>query len=108
MVLMAGLELPIRAIREQIASALHVVVHQSRLRDGSRRIVAVTEVQRMEGEHIVVQDLFRFERRGIGPDGKVLGDHVATGVRPLFMDIIEAEGIDLSPDVFAALKTGKR
>src|SRR5665811_1749814 len=65
MVLMAGMDLPVRAIREQIASAVHVIVHQSRLRDGSRRITAITEVQRMEGEHIVVQDLFIFDRKGI-------------------------------------------
>jgi pilus assembly protein CpaF len=101
MVLMAGMELPMRAIREQIASALQIIVHQSRLRDGSRRIVAITEVQRMEGEHIVVQDLFRFERKGIGQDGKIIGEHQATGVRPLFMEIIEAEGIELSPEIFA-------
>jgi pilus assembly protein CpaF len=108
MVLMAGMELPVRAIREQIASALHLIVHQSRLRDGTRKIVGITEVQRMEGEHIVVQDLFRFERRGVGPDGKVIGEHLATGVRPLFMEIVEAEGIDLSAEIFAAPRMGRR
>ena len=100
MVLMAGMELPIKAIREQIAGALHLIVHQSRLRDGSRRIVSITEVQRMEGEHIVLQELFNFERHGIGPDGKILGRHRATGVRPLFMELLEAEGIDLAPEIF--------
>lgn len=101
MVLMAGMDLPVRAIREQICGALHLIVHQSRMRDGSRKITAITEVQRMEGEQIVLQDLFLFERTGIGEDGKILGQHVPTGVRPLFMDIIEAEGIDLSADIFA-------
>ena len=100
MVLMAGMELPVKAIREQIAGALHLIVHQSRLRDGSRRITSITEVQRMEGEHIVLQELFAFERLGMGADGKVLGRHRATGVRPLFMDLIEAEGIDLAPEIF--------
>jgi pilus assembly protein CpaF len=100
MVLMAGMDLPIKAIREQIASALHVIVHQSRLRDGSRRITSITEVQRMEGEHIVLQELFNFERHGLSPEGKVLGRHRSTGVRPLFMETIEAEGIDLPAEIF--------
>jgi len=100
MVLMAGTELPSRAIREQIASALDLIVHQSRLRDGSRKIVAITEVQRMEGEQIVLQDIFVYQRQGIGKDGRVLGVHTPTGVRPLFMDVLEAEGIELPPDVF--------
>lgn len=100
MVLMAGMELPVKAIREQIAGALHLIVHQSRLRDGSRRITSITEVQRMEGEHIVLQELFTYERRGLGSDGQVLGQHKATGVRPLFMETIEAEGIDLPTEIF--------
>jgi pilus assembly protein CpaF len=100
MVLMAGMDLPVKAIREQIAGALHLIVHQSRLRDGSRRITSITEVQRMEGEHIVLQELFLFERHGLGPDGRVLGRHRSTGVRPLFMETIEAEGIDLPPEIF--------
>lgn len=100
MVLMAGMELPMRAIREQICSALHLIVHQSRMRDGTRKVTAITEVQRMEGEHIVLQDLFKFERTGIGEGGKVLGEHMPTGARPLFMDIIEAEGLELSAEIF--------
>jgi len=100
MVMMAGMELPSSAIREQIASALHVIVHQNRLRDGSRRITAVTEVQRMKGEGIVLQDLFVFKRQGIDENGNVVGRHSATGVRPLFVDILQAEGYDLSADVF--------
>jgi len=100
MVMMAGMELPSSAIREQIASALHLIVHQNRLRDGSRRITSVTEVQRMEGEGIVLQDLFVFKRQGIDEDGNVIGRHTAIGVRPLFVDILQAEGYDLSADVF--------
>jgi len=76
------------------------IVHQNRLRDGSRRITSITEVQRMEGEGIVLQDLFTFKRRGIDEEGNVIGEHTATGVRPLFMDILEAEGYKLSADIF--------
>lgn len=101
MVLMAGTELPSRAIREQISSALHLIVHQSRLRDGSRKITHITEVQRMESEQIVLQDLFVFRQHGVDSDGNVVGEHVATGARPLFMDIFEAEGVTLPPDIFA-------
>jgi len=100
MTLMAGMELPVTAIRQQISSALHLIVQQNRLRDGSRRITSITEVQRMEGEGIVLQDLFGFNRRGIDEEGNVIGEHTATGVRPLFMDILEAEGYKLSADVF--------
>ena len=100
MVLMAGMELPVKAIREQISGALHLIVHQSRLRDGSRRIMSITEVQRMEGEHVVLQELFAFERHGMSTEGKIIGQHKATGVRPLFMDLIEAEGIDLPAEIF--------
>jgi len=100
MTLMAGMELPISAIRQQISSALHLIVHQNRLRDGSRRVTYITEVQRMEGEGIVLQDLFTFKRQGIDKEGNVIGEHAATGVRPLFMDILEAEGYQLSADVF--------
>ncbi len=97
MVLMAGTELPSRAIREQIASALDLIVHQSRLRDGSRKIVSITEVQRLEGEMIVTQELFRFEQCGVDEEGKVIGQHVNTGLRPLFADKLEALGVEL-PD----------
>jgi len=100
MTLMAGMELPINAIRQQISSALHLIVQQNRLRDGSRRITSITEVQRMEGEGIVLQDLFTFNRQGIDNEGNVIGEQTATGVRPLFMEILEAEGYKLSADVF--------
>ncbi len=100
MVLMAGMDLPSRAIREQIAAALHLIVHQSRLRDGSRRITHITEVQRLEGDQIVLQDLFLFNQRGVDRDGRVVGEHVATGATPLFMDFFEAEGVPLPLDIF--------
>jgi len=99
MVLMAGMDLPLRAIREQIASALHLVVHQERMRDGSRKIVAITEVQGMEGDVIVMQDLFKFEQEGI-EGGKVIGRLKPTGIRPKFMEIIEAANIHLPPTIF--------
>ena len=100
MALMAGMELPSRAIREQIAAALHLIVHQSRMRDGSRRVTAITEVQRMEGEGIVLQDLFLFKRHGVDEEGRVIGEHNPTGVRPLFMDVLEAEGVNLPSALF--------
>ncbi|MBC7286959.1 MAG: CpaF family protein [Armatimonadetes bacterium] len=94
MVLMAGTELPSRAIREQIASALDLIIHQSRLRDGSRKIVSITEVQRLEGDTICTQELFRVEQRG-RKDGRVVGEHCFTGLRPLFAERLIAEGIEL-------------
>ncbi len=108
MVLMAGTDLPSRAIREQIASALHLIVHQSRLRDGSRKITHITEVQRMEGDQIVLQDLFVYQQHGVDRDGRVIGEHVATGCRPLFMDLFEAEGVELPPDIFTPKPAGMR
>jgi pilus assembly protein CpaF len=100
MVLMAGFELPIRAIREQVASAIHGVVHLSRLRDGKRRISHISEVVGMEESHITMQDVFLFEQRGIDSDGQVLGSLQPTGIRPRFMDKIEEQGIHLDPHTF--------
>jgi pilus assembly protein CpaF len=99
MVLMAGFDLPHRAIREQVSSALHLIVHQERMRDGSRKIVNVTEVQGMEGEIITMSDIFVFEKQGI-ENGKVIGRLIPTGLRPKFMDKLEAAGIRLPPSVF--------
>lgn len=95
MVLMAGTELPSRAIREQIASALDLIVHQSRLRDGSRKVVSITEVQRLEGDMIVTQELFRYEQHGVDSEGNAVGEHVNTGLRPLFAEKLEAVGVEL-------------
>src|SRR5579884_1399902 len=99
MVLMAGMDLPVRAIREQIASAVDLIVQQSRLRDGSRKIVAITEVQGMEGEMITLQDIFTFEQEAF-EGGKVIGRIKPTGVRPKFMPKLEDAGIRLPPTVF--------
>ncbi len=99
MVMMAGMDLPLRAIREQIASAIQLVVHVDRLRDGSRRVVKVSEVQGMEGESVVMQDLFVFEQTGF-QNGRVLGALKSIGLRPKFADKFVQNGIELPPDIF--------
>ena len=99
MTLMAGMELPVRAIREQVSSAIDLIVHQERLRDGSRRITNITEVSGMEGDVITTTDLFIFEQTGI-ENGKVLGHLRPTGLRPKFMEKVEAAGIHLPPSIF--------
>jgi pilus assembly protein CpaF len=99
MALMAGMELPIRAIREQLASAIDVIVHQERLRDGTRKVVNVTEVSGMEGEVITMTDVFLYEQSGY-EDGKVIGRLRPTGLRPKFIDKIEAAGIHLPATIF--------
>lgn len=100
MVLMAGMDLPVRAIREQISSAVDVIVHMARLKDGSRKVTRITEVQGMEGDIIVLQDLFVFEQTGVNSGGKVLGRFRATGIRPKFMPRLEVSGIELPADIF--------
>ncbi len=100
LVLMAGLDLPSRAIREQIASAINIVVHQARLQDGRRRITHISEIQGMEGNVVVIQDLFKWEQSGIDPDGNVLGAHHPTGLRPRFLDRILDRGIQLPATLF--------
>jgi pilus assembly protein CpaF len=102
MTLMAGTELPAKAIREQIASALDLIVHQSRLRDGSRKVTHITEVQGMEGDVVVLQDIFVFQQEGIEQDGTIRGHHRPTGLRPRCMDKLIEEGIPLPPTVFAS------
>jgi pilus assembly protein CpaF len=99
MTMMAGMELPQRAIREQIASALQLVVHLERQRDGTRKVTHITEIQGMEGDVITMTDLFVFDQTGI-EDGKVIGRLRPTGLRPKFMDQIEASGIHLPPSIF--------
>ena len=100
MALMAGMDLPVRAIREQIASAIDLIIHQSRMQDGTRKVTNVSEVIGMEGDVITMQDVFRFEQTAI-EDGKVLGELVPTGLRPKFMEKIEAHGIHLPPSIFS-------
>ncbi len=99
MVLMAGMDLPHRAIREQIASAIHLIVHQDRLRDGSRKVMSITEVQGMEGDVITTSEIFRFEQTSI-ENGKVIGRLRPTGLRPKFMWKIQEAGIMLPPSIF--------
>src|ERR671937_355451 len=99
MVLMAGMELPVRAIREQISSAVDLIVQQSRMRDGSRKVTHITEVQGMEGDKITLQDVFLFEQEAY-ENGKVIGGVKPTGVRPKFMPKIEEAGIALPPSIF--------
>jgi pilus assembly protein CpaF len=102
MVLMAGVELPLRAIREQIASAVDLVVHQERLRDGSRKITAITEVQGMEGDVIVLQDVFVFEQTGVA-EGRITGRLRPTGVRPRFAEKFSVLGIHLPTGIFGSV-----
>ncbi len=99
MVLMAGMDLPVRAIREQIASAIQLVVHQERLRDGTRKVVSITEIQGMEGDIITMSEIYTFEQTGI-EDGRVIGRLRPTGIRPKFIGQIQAAGIMLPPAIF--------
>jgi pilus assembly protein CpaF len=99
MCLMAGMDLPVRAIREQISAAVDVIVQQERMRDGTRKITYITEVSGMEGDVIVMTDIFLFEQTGI-ENGKIVGRLRPTGLRPKFMDKIEATGIHLPPAIF--------
>jgi len=100
MVMMAGMELPVKAIRQQVASAVDLIVHVSRLRDGSRVVTHMTEVLGMEGDTIQLQDIFLFEQQGVDDNGKVIGYHYATGITPKCFTQIEAEGIRLDKAIF--------
>jgi pilus assembly protein CpaF len=102
MVLMAGMELPLRAIREQMASAIQLIVHQARMRDGTRKITNVSEVQGMEGDVVVTQDIFAFVQTGLDGD-RIVGELRPTGVRPKFTETFDVMGIDLPDDVFEAV-----
>jgi len=107
MVMMAGMDLPLRAIREQIASALDLIIHQERMRDGTRRITHVTEVQGMEGDTIVMQDIFAFQQTAF-QDGKIIGSLEPTGMRPKFSDRLEAAGVPLAAEIFMAAPSRPR
>jgi pilus assembly protein CpaF len=99
MCLMAGMDLPVRAIREQVSSAVDVICQQARMRDGTRKVTSITEVSGMEGDIITMTDIFVFEQTGI-ENGKIMGRLRPTGLRPKFMDKIEAAGINLPPSIF--------
>lgn len=100
MILFAGTNLPNRATREQISSAIDVIVQVSRMADGSRRIVSITELTGMEGEIITMQEIFRYHRRGIATDGTVIGGFESTGVRPTFMERLRLAGAEIPTDLF--------
>lgn len=100
MVLMAGVELPVKAIREQIASAIDLIIHQARLRDGSRKITYITEVQGMEGDVIVLQDIFAYDQTGKDHNGRITGEFHPAGIRPKFMEKLESNGIVLPNAIF--------
>ena len=101
MVLMAGTELTLRAIREQVSSAIDLVVHMERMRDGTRRVTNVTEVQGMEGDTVVLQDIFKFEQTGF-QSGRVLGKLVSTGLRPKFSEKFAVNNIELPVEIFSS------
>jgi pilus assembly protein CpaF len=100
MVLMAGMDLPLKVVRQQISSAVDLIIQQTRLKDGSRKVTAITEVAGMEGDTVVLTDVFKFEQTSIGQDGKIVGDLKATGIRPIFGPRLEASGFKLSADIF--------
>ena len=99
MVLMAGMDLPHRAIREQISSAIHLIIQTNRLRDGTRKVTSISEIQGMEGDVITMSEIFRFEQTGM-ENGRVIGRLRPTGLRPKFMYKIQEAGIMLPPSVF--------
>ncbi len=108
MCMMAGMDMPLVVIREQIASAINLIVQQTRLRDGSRKVSAITEVQGLESGTVVLQDIFVLEEKGITPEGKMITELRPTGVRPKFTPQLEANGFKLPPSIFGAVFPGRR
>ena len=100
MVLMAGMDLPLKVVRQQISSAVDLIIQQTRLKDGSRKVTAITEVVGMEGDIVVLTDIFKFEQTGLGQDGKILGELKATGIRPIFTPRLDAAGFKLGAEIF--------
>ena len=98
--MMAGMDLPLKAIRSQIASAVDLIIQQSRLRDGSRKITYISEIVGMEGDIITLSDIFKFEQTGVDDEGKILGKLKATGIRPHFMHRFQEDGIVLPSRIF--------
>jgi pilus assembly protein CpaF len=108
MCLMSGMDIGIRAIREQVASALQLIVHQSRMKDGTRRITHLTEIVGMEGDVITLQDLFLFDyKAGIDPEGRFLGGLKSTGLRPRFLEPLAEHGITVPAEIFAPVPGGR-
>ncbi|HEX6292351.1 MAG TPA: CpaF family protein [Herpetosiphonaceae bacterium] len=108
MCMMAGMDMPVAVIREQIASAINLIVQQTRLRDGSRKVSAITEVQGLESGTVVLQDIFILEEKGMTPEGKMITEMRPTGVRPKFTPQLEANGFKLPPSIFGAVFPGRR
>ena len=100
MSLMSGLDLPVRVLREQIASAIDLIVQVTRLRDGARKVTQVTEVAGMEGDTVVLSDIFKFEQTTVTTDGKVIGELKPTGIRPMFTPRLEAAGLSCDRGVW--------
>ena len=100
MIAMAGIEMPLKAVRSQISSAVNLIVQASRLQDGSRRMVSITEVTGMEGEVISMQEVFRYQRVGLTPDNKIIGHFTATGIRSHFSERFRMWGYDLPSTIF--------
>jgi pilus assembly protein CpaF len=101
MVLMSGMDLPSRAIREQIASAVDIIIHESRMSDGTRKVTAITEVTGLEGNQIVMQDIFAFKQTGVDSDGKIVGYMKPTGAIPTWIDQLKSRGIQYDMSMFA-------
>ena len=102
LVMMAGMDLPLKVVRQQIASAVDLIVQQSRLKDGTRKVTDITEVAGMEGDTVVLTDVFKFEQTGVAEGGKIIGNLKPTGIRPHFSPRLEAAGLKLGPEVFGA------
>jgi pilus assembly protein CpaF len=100
MVSLANANMPLDAIRHQISNSVHLIVQVSRMSDGTRRVVNITEITGMEGQVVTMQDLFVFEKRGMSPEGRVIGRFAATGIRPRFDEKLLSAGIQLSPSLF--------
>ena len=108
MVLMSGMDLPLKVVRQQISSAVDLIIQQTRLKDGSRKVTAITEVVGMEGEVVVMTDIFKFEQTGVGENGKIIGELKPTGIRPIFGPQLEAAGFKLGAEVFMTTSTQRR
>jgi pilus assembly protein CpaF len=106
LVLMAGMDLPLKVVRQQVSSAIDLIVQQSRLKDGQRKVIGITEVAGMEGDTVVLTDIFKFDQTGVAADGKVLGELIATGLRPNFSPRLESAGFKLGASVFATKSLG--
>ena len=106
MVLMAGMDLPLKVVRQQIASAVDLIIQQTRLKDGARKVTAITEVVGMEGDTVVLTDIFKFEQTGVGPNDKILGELKPTGIRPVFGPKLDAAGMKLGAEIYMPVGGG--